>query len=78
MSMKSFQLSIVHKGKHVQGEVIPLHDAGIGGIPLSYKVVIDGKNHGVVRCGPNKWLSTDIADESLVAAIGNYIHLWQE
>jgi hypothetical protein len=76
--MKSFQLSLIHHGKHIKGEIFPLHDAGIQGIPLSYKVVIEGQSLGLVRCDKNKWISTDIADESLTAAIGNYIHLWYE
>ena len=73
-----FQLSIVHKGKHITGEIVPLHDAGIQGIPLSYKVVMDGKQYGIIRCSEDKWLSSEISDESLVAAIGHYIHSWYE
>ena len=73
-----FQLSIVHKGKHITGEIIPLHDSGIQGIPLSYEIVIEGKHYGIIRCAKDKWLSTEMNDESLVAAIGQYIHAWYE
>jgi hypothetical protein len=76
--MKPFQLSIVHNGSHIKGEVIPLHDEDIQGIPLSYEVVIDGKNYGIFRCRKDRWISTDINDDSLVDAIGNYIHSWYE
>jgi hypothetical protein len=76
--MKPFQLSIVHHGNHIKGEVIPMNDQDVQGIPLSFEVKIEGKNYGMFRCNKDKWLSTDIKDESLVDAIGNYIHAWYE
>ena len=76
--MKSFRLSINHRGKHFNGEVFPLHDSGIQGIPLSYKVELEGKNYGIIHCGKDKWVSAEIEDQSLVNAIGSYIHAWYE
>jgi hypothetical protein len=76
--MKPFQLSLVHKGTHIKGEVVPQHDEDMQGIPLSFNVIIDGKEYGMIRCAKDRWLSNNITDDTLVNAIGNYIHAWYE
>ena len=77
--MKPFHLSIDYKGKHIDGEALPLNNAPKEeGIPLVHKVIIDGKDYGLIRCTPKAWMADKIKDQKLVNAIGNYISAWYE
>lgn len=76
--MKRFHLSIDYKGKHIEGEVMPLNEPKIEGVPLVHQLIIDGKNLGLIHCTKETWLADKIKDRELVKIIGNYIHAWYE
>lgn len=76
--MKSLHLSIDYKGKHLEGEALPINAPEIQGVPLSHQLIIDGKDFGVIRCNRENWSADKIKDPELVKTIGNYIHAWYE
>jgi len=76
--MKSLHLSIDYKGKHIEGEALPINAPEIQGVPLSHQLIIDGKDYGVIRCTRENWSADKIKDPELVKTIGNYIHAWYE
>jgi hypothetical protein len=76
--MGSFHLSIDYRGKHIEGEALPLNAPKQQGIPLIHKIIIDGKDQGIIRCTKESWAADKIKDQKLVDAIGSYIHAWYE
>jgi hypothetical protein len=76
--MRHFHLSIDYKGKHIEGEALPLNPSGEQGIPLVHKIIIDGKDQGLIRCTNKTWAADRIKDQKLVDMIGSYIHAWYE
>jgi hypothetical protein len=77
-NMGSFHLSIDYRGKHIEGEALPLNTPKQQGIPLIHKIIIDGKDQGIIRCTKESWAADKIKDQKLVDAIGSYIHAWYE
>lgn len=78
MCMRAFHLSIDYKGKHIEGEAVPMDTPTEQGIPLLHKIVIEGKDYGTIRCTKENWAANRIKDQKLVDAIGSYIHAWYE
>lgn len=76
--MKPLHLSIDYKGKHIEGEAMPLNTPEVQGIPLIHHLMIDGKDYGMIRCTKKNWSADKIKDPELVKTIGNYIHAWYE
>lgn len=77
--MKPFHLSIDYKGKHIEGEALPLNAAPKEqGIPLIHKIIIEGKDYGMISCTKENWSADKIKDPKLIRTIGNYIHAWYE
>lgn len=76
--MRALHLSINYKGKHMEGEARPLHVPTVQGVPLVHRLVIDGKDYGLIRCTEENWSADKIKDPELVKTIGNYIHAWYE
>lgn len=76
--MKTFHLSIDYKGKHIEGEALPLKTEREQGAPLAHKIIIEGKDFGIIRCAKEEWSADKIKDPELVNTIGNYIHAWYE
>lgn len=76
--MKPLHLSIDYKGKHLDGEAMPLNERKIQGVPLVHQLIIDGKDFGLIRCTKENWSADRIKDPELVKVIGNYIHAWYE
>ena len=76
--MKPFHLSLHYAGKHLEGEAQPLNPANVQGIPLAHKIIIDGKDYGVIKCTKTSWTADKIKDQRLVEMIGSYIHAWYE
>jgi hypothetical protein len=77
-NMGSFHLSIDYRGKHIEGEALPLNAPKQQGIPLIHKIIIDGKDQGIIRFTKESWAADKIKDQKLVDAIGSYIHAWYE
>jgi hypothetical protein len=76
--MKSLRLSIDYKGKHIEGEALPLNASKVQGVPLTHRLIIDGKDYGKIHCTRENWSADKIKDQELVKTIGNYIHAWYE
>lgn len=76
--MKTLHLSIDYKGKHIEGEALPLNGNKVQGVPLVHQLIIDGKDYGLISCAKERWSAEQIKDPELVKAIGNYIHAWYE
>ena len=76
--MKPLHLSIDYKGRHIEGEALPLNEYKVQGVPLVHHLIIDGKDHGLIRCTKQNWSAEKIKDPELVKTIGNYIHAWYE
>jgi hypothetical protein len=76
--MRPFHLSIDYKGKHIEGEALPVNHPAEQGIPLVHKIIIDGKDLGFIRCTKESWQADQIKDQSLVEKIGTYITAWYE
>jgi hypothetical protein len=76
--MKTLHLSIDYKGKHIEGEALPLNESKIQGVPLVHHLIIDGKDYGEISCTRENWSADKIKDPELVKMIGNYIHAWYE
>jgi hypothetical protein len=76
--MKPLHLSIDYKGKHIEGEALPLNEPKVQGVPLIHHLIIDGKDYGMIRCTKENWSAEKIKDPELVKIIGNYIHAWYE
>ena len=76
--MKTLHLSIDYKGRHIEGEALPLNTPKEQGIPLVHQIIIEGKDYGLIRCTQKNWSADKIKDPKLVEAIGNYIHAWYE
>ena len=76
--MKALHLSIDYKGKHIEGEALPLNATFVQGVPLIHQLIIDGKDYGIIRCTKENWSADKRNDPELVKTIGNYIHAWYE
>jgi hypothetical protein len=76
--MESFHLSLEYKGKHIEGEALPVNVSKDQSIPLQHRIILDGKDYGIFKCTSKNWSSDKIKDKKLVEAIGNYIHAWYE
>jgi hypothetical protein len=76
--MKPLHLSLNYKGKHIEGEALPLNKPEVQGIPLVHHLIIDGKDFGMIRCTKENWSADKIKDPELVKTIGDYIHAWYE
>jgi hypothetical protein len=76
--MRPLHISIDYKGKHFEGEALPMNTPTAQGVPLIHQLVIEGKDYGLIRCTKEKWSADKIKDPELVKTIGNYIHAWYE
>lgn len=76
--MKPLHLSINYKGRHIEGDAVPLKDHKAQGVPLEHQLIIDGKDFGKISCTKENWSADKINDPELVKTIGNYIHAWYE
>ena len=76
--MKTLHLSIDYKGKHIEGEALPINGKKVQGVPLVHQLIIDGTDFGLITCTKEKWSAEQIKDPDLVKTIGNYIHAWYE
>ena len=76
--MRPFHLSIEYKGKHIEGEALPVNHPAEQGVPLVHRLIIEGKDRGFIRCTKRSWEADQIQDEKLVEKIGSYITAWYE
>jgi len=76
--MKPLHILIEYKGKHLEGEALPVNSKQIQGVPLVHQLFIDGKDYGLIRCTKENWFADKIKDPELVNMIGSYIHAWYE
>ena len=76
--MRPLHLSIDYKGKHIEGEALPLNAPNVQGVPLIHQLIIDGRDYGTIKCTKERWSADKIKDPDLVKTIGSYIHAWYE
>ncbi|WP_431210066.1 hypothetical protein ACQ86N_28865 [Puia sp. P3] len=63
------------EGKHYEGEITPSEEKGKNGMPIFFRVVLDGKFFAYLCCGDNGWKERDGEGQpkGLVGEIGGYI-----
>ena len=76
--MKPFHIVLDYRGKRIEGELIPLDDRKVQGVPLIHKLILEGKEQGLIMCDSANWKATKLTDKKLINEIGNYIHEWYE
>jgi hypothetical protein len=77
---KTFPLELDYDGNHYSGTILPSDELDAKGLPVFYRVELDGKLFAYICCGELGWQRRDEpqAQSGLINAIGNYILEWYE
>jgi hypothetical protein len=72
---KTFPFSLEYEGQHYAGDVTPSEEKGANGMPVFYRVTMEGEFFAYLCCGDNGWNEKDDSGKpkGLIGAIGNYI-----
>lgn len=71
----AFPLSLDFEGRHYKGEISPSEETGKNGMPVYFRVSIDGQLFAYLCCADKGWWDRDGSGkpDGLVNAIGDYI-----
>ena len=75
---KRFPLTLDFEGRHYKGRITPSEQAGKNGLPVFYRVELDGRLFAYLCCADNGWQEKEPAEpgdksKGLINAIGKYI-----
>lgn len=73
-----FPLSLDYEGEHYNGTIEPSTEVDEHGVPVHFRVIIDGKLFAYLCCGSKGWGDDGSHPKNLVNAIGQYITEWYE
>ena len=73
-------LSLDYEGKHYRGSITPSEEKGSNGIPVFFRVIVDGQFFAYLCCADHGWVDRDKSgtDPGLVGAIGEYVKRFYE
>jgi hypothetical protein len=71
----TFPLSLDFEGKHYHGRIIPSEELGKNGMPVYFRVTLDGEFFAYICCADTGWMEREGHNKpkALVNAIGAYI-----
>jgi hypothetical protein len=69
-------LHLDFKGKHFDGEAIPVISSCNDGVCKELDVSLNKKHIGVIRCTKNGWRMNELKSQAMVNAIGQQIFSW--
>lgn len=77
---KTFPLNLDFKGRHYQGRITPSEEIGKNGMPVYFRITLNGEFFAYLCCADNGWMEKDGGDrpKALISAIGEYIKHFYE
>ena len=76
---RPFTIILDHGGNEYQGKITPItHSNKQGQLPSEFSVVLNGIFRGILTVEQQRWQSTSLDDELLVAEIGKQILSYYE
>ena len=72
---KAFPLNLNFEGRHYQGRITPSEEVGKSGMPVYFRITLNGEFFAYLCCADNGWMERDGGGrpKALVNAIGEYI-----
>ena len=78
MQAEPFPLELNYEGTHYSGTIEPSRELDEQGVPIHYRVIINGELFAYLCCGSNGWDDNGSHPKNVINAIGEYIKEWYE